>query len=99
MFIFLAALKNERVSNLITVLFSRLHDCIQDCFPLPATCAQRLQLMRLVNEQDTACSLHLCFNKSEMLLMNTLAAIAIMFTAVNIFDNPMILIPAILDFA
>ena len=81
------------------MLLGRLHDSIQDCFPLPATCAQRLQLVRLVNEQDTACSLHLGFNKSEMFLMNTLATYAIMFTTVNIFDNPMILVPTILDFA
>ena len=80
------------------MLFSSLHDCIQDCFALPATCAQRLQFLRLIDKHYSPCSLNLCFDKSKMLLMNTLA-VTIMLTTVNISDYPLLRIPCILDFA
>ena len=91
-------LEQEYVSNLVAVLFGRLHYSVQDCFTLPPTSAQRLKFVRLVDKQYAACSFDFCFNESKMLLMNALAA-AIMFSTVNISNDPTLSIPCILNFA
>lgn len=91
-------LEHEYVPDLVAVLFGRLHNGVQDCFSLPPTRAQRLKFVRFIDEQYAACSFDLCFNKSKMLLMNALAA-AVVFSAVNIPNDPMLSIPCIFNFA